>query len=217
MSNLDRQTAAHALVDATVRLAGEGLPLMMRVAPPGGAFVVWDHYPPDDCVDRRSGCRWFYHAHPEGERDGGEHGHFHLFFDRTLFRARADTPLAGPPGGRSSGADIVHLVAIAINGDGLPTRLFTVNRWVTDEWLYPAVAIARRLTRFDLARADGDAFVNAWLTAAVEFFRPEIEAILAARDATIARWTGPDSFEDRSREILSSLPIDINDAVAALG
>jgi hypothetical protein len=217
MPETDRRTAAQALVDATVRLAGEGLPLMMRVAPPGGAFVVWDHYPPDDCVDRLSGCRWFYHAHPEGEREGGEHGHFHLFFDRNLFRGRANTPLAGPPGGRSSGADIVHLIAIAIGVDGLPMRLFTVNRWVTDEWLYPAPAIERRLARFDLARADGDRFVNAWLTAAMAFFRPQVAAALVARDATIAGWDGQDLFEDREREVLSSVPIDINDAVAALG
>ncbi|HEX8554851.1 MAG TPA: hypothetical protein VF695_09105, partial [Sphingomonas sp.] len=183
--------------------------------PPGGAFVVWDHYPPNDCVDHLSGCRWFYHAHPEGERDGGEHGHFHLFFDRARFRGKADTPLAGPPSGRSSGADVVHIIAIAIDLNGLPMRLFTVNRWVTDEWLYPAAAISRRLPRFDLSRAGGDALVNAWLTAAIAFFRPQIRDVLRQRDARIATWTDmPASFENREQEVLSMTPICINDAVA---
>lgn len=216
MTDFDRAASARALIDATVRLAGEGVPLMMRVAPPGGAFVVWDHYPPDDCVDRLSGCRWFYHAHPEGERIGDEHGHFHLFFDRAHFRGKANVPLAGPPGGRSSGADVVHVIAIAIDRQGLPTSLFTVNRWVTDEWLYPAEAILRLMPRFDLSHATGDALLNDWLTVAVAFFRTEIEAALRTRDAEIAASADClDLFEDRSSEILSSVPIDINSAVEA--
>jgi hypothetical protein len=217
MNDRSRAANAQALIDATMRLAADGVPLMTRVAPPDGAFVVWDHHPPDDCVDRLSGCRWFYHAHPEGERDGDEHGHFHLFFDRARFRGKRDAPLGGPPGGRSGGADVVHVIAIAVDLRGLPMRLFTVNRWVTDEWLYPADAIARRLPSFDLGRAGGDALVNTWLTAAVAFFRPQIEDALRARDAGIASWTGgPEALEDRGIEVLSSIEIDVNDAVTAV-
>jgi hypothetical protein len=51
----------------------------------------------------------------------------------------------------------------------------------------------------------------------VRFFRPEIEAALAARDQVIASWTDEaQAFEDRDREVLSQAPIDINAAVAAL-
>ena len=211
----DRKARADALIEATMRLAGAGVPLMMRVAPPGGAFVVWDHYPPEDCVDPVSGCRWFYHAHPEGERDGNEHGHFHLFFDRANFRSKRSTPLAAPPGGRSSGADVVHLIAIAIDLNGLPVRLFTVNRWVTDEWLHPAPALLSHLPRFDLGRAGGDTLVNTWLSAMVAFYRPQIETALQLRDARISSWAkSPGRFEDRNEEVLSLIPIDINEAVA---
>lgn len=214
MTPRERRVAAQRLVAATVRLASEGVPLMTRVAPEGGAFVVWDHYPPDDAVDRVSGARWFYHAHPPGEREEGEHGHFHLFFDRALLPGN---PIAGPVGGVSSGADVVHLAALAIDMDGLPFRLFTVNRWVTDEWLFPANAIAPLLDRFVLSGAGNDALVDAWLTAAVAFYRPEIVAALRARDEVIAGWNSAvDVFEDRTLEVLSAIPIDINDA-ATLG
>ncbi len=214
----ERRAEAQALIGATIRLAEAGVPLMTRVAPEGGAFVVWDHYPPDDAVDRLSGCRWFYHAHPPGERENGEHGHFHLFFDRKLLTRARVRPLASPPGGRSSGADVVHLIAISIDMNGLPMRLFTVNRWVTDEWLHAGPAIIRLLPRFDLAHATGDTLVNAWLTAAVAFFRPEIADAIRTRDAAIEGWSERDDpFEDRGREVLSAIDIDINAAVVAAG
>ncbi len=201
------------LIDATIAVAAAGVPLMLRVVPADAPTEVWAHYPADDAVDPIGGARWFYHAHPPGERVDGEHGHFHLFLARDAFGASA--PLAGPPGGVSSGADVVHIIAITIDERGLPTQLFTVNRWVTDEWLYPASAIAAAFVRFDLVAA-GDPLVDRWLTAAVAFFRPQIEALLGARDAAITAWPDGDiGFEDRGREILSSAAIDINEAVAA--
>jgi hypothetical protein len=215
--DVTRRQAAEALVDATISVAEAGRPLMLRVAPEDGQFAVWSHYPPDDSVDRKSGARWFYHAHPPGERHDGEHGHFHLFFDKTRLDARGATPVAEPLGGASSGADVVHIAAIGISLDGIPTELFTTNRWVTDEWLYAACEIIAELDDFDLTAANGDALVNLWLTTAVRFFRPEIEAALVARDQVIASWTdGEQAFEDRDREVLSQAPIDINAAVAAL-
>lgn len=206
-----RRAAADALIAATIAIAEAGQPLMLRVVPSGGDFLAWNHYPPDDAVDPQSGARWFYHAHGPGERDAGEHGHFHLFLDKSRFADVPLPPLAGPPGGASSGADTVHLIAIGIDLNGLPTRLFTVNRWVTDEWLYAAGEIGEKLGSFDLSAATGDMLVNAWLTAAAAFFWPEIEQALHLRDAEIARWQ-PEWFEDRDREILSSIPIDINSA-----
>jgi len=191
---------------------------MLRIVPGGDLFRAWDHYPPDDAVDAASGARWFYHAHAPGEREAGEHGHFHLFLDPGRLKRRGRRPLAGPPGGASAGADIVHIAAIGIDLNGLPTRIFTVNRWVTDEWLYRAADITAELVRFDLAAATGDALVNRWLTAAVAFFARQIEDVLKLRDAEIARWApSADPFEDRRLEVLSSVDIDINSAVTAAG
>jgi hypothetical protein len=213
-----RKAAAQDLIDATVAIAGAGVPLMLRVVPGGDLFRAWDHYPPEDAVDRASGARWFYHAHAPGEREASEHGHFHLFFDLSRLKRRGRKPLAGPPGGVSAGAEIVHIAAIGIDLNGLPTRIFTVNRWVTDEWIYRAADITAELAGFDLGAATGDALVNRWLTAAVAFFSREIEDALQLRDAEIGRWDpSADPFEDRSLEVLSAIEIDINSAVAAAG
>lgn len=202
------EAAASRLIDTTIAMAQSGRPLMRRVLPDDSA--VWTHYPPDDAVDAVTGARWFYHAHPPEERGNGEHGHFHLFLDRDNF-LDAGGAIAGPVA--SGGAAVVHVAALSIDLAGLPRALFTVNRWVTDEWLYPADAIIARLTRYDLVEArDGDPLVNCWLTAAVAVLAPELRAILTARDAALAG-KPPSWFEDRSVEILSSTPIDLQDCV----
>lgn len=205
-----RARAAAELIDATVAMAADGVPLMKRVVPDAG-YRVWDHYPIDDAVDARTGARWFYHAHPPEERDAGEHGHFHLFLDRENFFPRR--PRAKPLDPDAPDAGVVHIAALSIDFSGLPTKLFTVNRWVTDEWLYDATAIIERLPTFDLSHArDGDPLVNRWLTAAVATFAPEIERILHQRDAALSG-AGPAFFEDRAHEILSATAIDLQSCV----
>lgn len=211
LADLDRRAAAaQELVAATIDMAASGRPLMRRVVPETG-YRVWDHYPADDAVDLATGSRWFYHAHPPEERGENEHGHFHLFLDREAF---GDLPaLAAPVSPGDAG--VVHVAALAIDTAGLPTHLFTVNRWVTDEWLFGATDILERLPDFDLSDANGDALVNRWLTAAVAIFKPEIAAILAERDRRIAG-AAPPFFEDRNQEILSSIPIDLERCVTQL-
>ena len=206
LSGLERrEAAATALVAAPVDMAQSGQPLMRRVVSDDG-HRVWDHYPAEDAVDRQSRSRWFYHAHPPEERSEGEHGHFHLFLNQRAFgRLPA---VAGPLAPKKNDARVVHIAALTIDLTGLPVSLFTVNRWVTDEWLYDAEQIMARLALFDLSGANGDPLVNRWLTAAVATFAPEIGAILRARDATLAG-VAESFFEDRSAEVLSMASIDL--------
>lgn len=208
-----RAEASAELITATIALAESGLPLMRRVVPETD-YRVWDHYPPDDAVDAETGARWFYHAHPPDERDAGEHGHFHLFLDRDTFGGL--TERAKPVDPDAPDAGVVHIAALSIDLNGLPTKLFTVNRWVTDEWLYDAPAILERLHDFDLSKAsDGDPLVNRWLTAAVATFAPEIARVLIDRDEALAG-ASASSFEDRATEILSSIDIDLQHCVTEL-
>jgi len=158
-------------------------------------------------IDAATGARWFYHAHPPEERDAGEHGHFHLFLDRTAFPPLS--ALAAPQAPTPGDAEVVHILALSIDLQGLPTRLFSVNRWVTDEWLHAAPMILERLHLFDVTTAGaGDPLVNRWLTAALAAFAPEVEGALAQRDAAIAG-ARPTFFEDRALEILSEAPVDL--------
>ncbi len=205
-----RQAAAEALIASTVAMAQSGKPLMTRVVPPDD-YRVWDHYPPNDAVDRVTRARWFYHAHPPEERGEDEHGHFHLFLEKSMFRGIK--PLATPV--TDDGAPVVHIAALAVDAMGIPHRLFTVNRWVTDEYLFDADSISARLKRFDLTgAAGGDAEVNRWLTAAVAAFEPEITAILARRDRAIER-DRDDFYEDRATEILSVIDVDLQSCITA--
>jgi len=209
-----RRAAARVLVSATLAMAKGGRPLMTRVLPVAAEPEIWAHYPAEDAVDAESGARWFYHAHPPEERGPGEHGHFHLFLDRSAF-ADAGAPLAGPADDGAARADVVHVIGVAVDPVGLPVRFFTVNRWVTDERLYPADAIRARLTSFELRHAPGDPLVNAWLTALVAVFADEIGMALAARDAALAQ--AGDCFEDRGLELLSTVDIDLDRAVELAG
>lgn len=211
LPTIERSPAAVArLIGATVDVARAGLPLMRRIVPDDADFRVWDHFPADDAVDRRSGARWFYHAHPVEARGDGEHGHFHLFLPATAFAGV--TPLAVPAEPADDAPRLAHLVAVTIDLRGVPTGLFTVNRWVTDEWLFPAEAVIERLDRFRVGTATGDALVNRWLGAMVRAYAPEIAALLVERDRLLLAG-GAGIHEDRAREVLSATRIDLQQLV----
>ncbi|WP_066650710.1 MULTISPECIES: DUF6969 family protein [Sphingomonas] len=199
---MDRSDAANLLIDATLAMAREGVPLMRRLLPSGVPQHLWDHYPEGDAV-APSGSRYFYHSHPPEERGTDEHGHFHLFLPRRAM-PDPDTPRLAAV---EPAHDGVHLVALSVAPSGLPVRAFTTNRWVTDEWLFDAAAIIAALDRFDLRGAPGDPLVNDWLTAAVALARPVIDALLTSRDATLAALDP--RGEDRAVEVLSSAPLDL--------
>lgn len=207
--------SAAALIEATLAVAAERRPLMERLLAPGEAFTEWAHYPPGDAIDLRSGCRYFYHAHAKGERGADEHGHFHLFFERD-HRFTAKQALALPPPSAATTVELVHIAAVAIDYQGLPSGLFTINRWVTNEWMMPAKVIIERLAGFHLEGARGDPLLNRWLTALVRFYGLTIARLLEERDALTQGWA-PERFEDRWQEVLSGTPIHINDAVAVAG
>jgi hypothetical protein len=199
--------AVETFVEATIELASAGLPLMRRVVEDDADFRVWDHFPKDDAVDPTHGTRWFYHAHVPKPTWPHEHGHFHLFLERRHFAARR--AIAGPCEPDSDKPELVHVIALSIDQQGLPIRLFTTNRWATDEWLYPAGEILDRLPAFDLSAATGDPLVNHWLSAAVAAYGPEIYVALRDRDQAIAGRTS-EFFESRDHEMLSRVEIDLD-------
>lgn len=196
------------LLSSTQAMFAEGKPLMQRIFPQDAPIRIWEHYPDGDVVFGEAGSRYFYHCHPPGERAEGEHGHFHLFLAKSAMPATVE-PLRQVASGSSGEprADVVHLAALAISTEGLPLSWFTTNRWVTDEWLYPAGAVAAVLDLFDLRGADGDPHVNDWLTAMVALSRSTILDLLRQRDAVLDRQdpTG----ENRALEIASLSPISL--------
>lgn len=197
------------LMMSTAAMFADGNPLMSRLLPAGQPVELWQHYPPDDVVNGAAGSRFFYHSHPITERSAGEHGHFHLFLAKSAMPSGEAPMIAPPPPANPDAprADVVHIGALAISTEGLPLCWFTTNRWVTDEWIYPASSVAEQLARFDLRGPHGDPLVNDWLTAMVGLCRADLIDLLAKRDAVLeARdMTG----EDRSVEITSIIPITL--------
>jgi hypothetical protein len=185
-----------------------------------GAFTEWTHYPAGDVHDPASHAEYYYHAHPvsDGKR---EHGHFHCFL-RASGMPLGVRPAKVPGLARSeiAGEAMAHLVAIAMDEFGAPVRLFTTNRWVTGETWYAGADVVAMLDRFAISRATPSWPVNRWLGAVVRLFRPQIAALIEARDAAVAARAAlhPDAnvYEDRALEVTSAIDIDIERQVAAV-
>lgn len=183
------------------------------------AFTHWQHYPPGDVHDRNKGALWFYHAHEDdGEgRPWDEHGHFHMFVWTEHVQEGLE-PIALPPEPDFEVGGLCHLVAISFDKAGTPMQVFTVNRWVAQEWQYPAEEVIRLLDKFELENEEY-ALTSRWLMAALKLFRPQIEWSLRERDKTIAlmRDKDPEGFsEDEDMEVLSSFPFDLGAQIDAI-
>ncbi|MCU0948753.1 MAG: hypothetical protein MUF47_10960 [Porphyrobacter sp.] len=214
---MDQREAALIVIETITAMAREGTPLMMRVLPPDNV-QFWDHYPDNDARDQHTRSRWYYHVHAPGDRDPLEHGHFHLFLHRT----QLDDPQAfttAPALGEDAPAHVTHIAGLAIDHSGIPISWFATNRWVTDEFLYPAPIMAAHLDRYNVDATAEDRHVNRFLTAMVALYRSEIVELLAARDAALAALTdtaGPAASES-GEAVLARIPIDLDEKIDCLG
>jgi len=206
MTNVETASPIDTLFALTGQIVEEGVSLVPRVVPSDASFVQYEHYPKGDCIAPTSKSRWFYHAHKPEEREAGEHGHFHMFLPLDMFKGVS--PLKAPPATGPKGkkiAEVVHFAALSFGTDGMPLSWFTVNYWVTFEYLMPAAEIAKRLHRFDMNGAPGDPLVNKWLTAAVQTFHDPIIEMLHERDEVLA----DGQFTDKTIEITSRRAFDL--------
>jgi hypothetical protein len=183
-----------------------------------GTFYELDHYPKGDVYDAEFHAQYYYHAH---RAESGEHGHFHTFLRSKAMPPQArPVPYAGKAKRPTGGDALAHLVAISMNRPGFPIGLFTTNRWVTDETFYPANDVIDMLDRFRIDHTFPCLAVNRWITAVVDLFRPQIEALVTARDETVAQWAQArpdrDVYEDRNLEITSIIDIDADRQIAAV-
>ena len=214
---MDQQQAAETVIETITAMAQASVPLMLRVLPEAD-LRFWDHYPENDARDRRTRSRWYYHVHAPGDRDAHEHGHFHLFLHRT----QLDDPAAftrAPDLGEDAPAHVTHIAGLAIDQAGIPVSWFATNRWVTDEFLYPAPVMAAHLDRYNVDDTDEDALVNRLLTAMVALYRDELADLLTSRDAALAKLIaaeGP-SASEAGHAVLARIPIDLDAKIESLG
>lgn len=214
---MDQQQAALTVIETITAMAHDGVPMMLRVLP-AADVRFWEHYPENDARDARTRSRWYYHVHAPGERDPGEHGHFHLFLHRT----QLDDPAAftrAPQLGEDAPAHVTHIAGLSINHSGIPVGWFATNAWVTDEFLYPAATLIPQLDRYDVDQTAEDPLVNRLLTAMVALYRDELAELLTARDAALAALMasdGPAACE-AGNEVLAAIPIDLDAKIESLG
>jgi len=192
-------------------------------------FTAWTHYPAGDVHDPVTHAEYYYHAHGTSSAAASalapmtrrERGHFHCFLRASGMPAGVrPAKVANLARSEIAGEAMAHLIAIAMDASGTPIRLFTTNRWVTGEVWYAGADVAAMLDRFAIARAAPSWPVNRWLGAMIRLFRPQIAALIEARDAAIAAYatSHPDVnvFEDRALEITSALDIDVERQIAAV-
>ena len=210
--------AAHTVIETITQMAQEQKPLMLRVVPEDGA-TFWKHYPPKDARDKFCKSRWYYHVHAPGDRDEDEHGHFHLFLHRTQLPEGLE-PKVWPPLREDAKAHVTHLIALSIDTMGIPRSWFTVNRYVTNEFLYPAETMIEHLPDFNVDHTAQDDCVNRFVTAMVALYREEIAELLQERDtrqAELFSEHGDAGYEKASgAEVLSSIPIDLDAKISGM-
>ena len=228
--------AAAVLCDCRQVLAARGSTILDEATEGAVDIAAWRRFPEGEVYDPASHAQYFYHCHSapaEGSPAGrDEHGHFHLFLRAEgvptgitplllpeLAIANAPLPRQSAPLKRGGRDEVVHLVAIAIDGHGEPIRLFTTNRWVTGETWYRADDVIRMLDRFQVEAAGVSAVLNRWLGAMVRLFKPEITVLLRNRDKTVTDWRWrrrTNVFEDPRLEITSNFEIDLDARLGAV-
>ncbi|MBV7266684.1 hypothetical protein KCG45_10885 [Erythrobacter sp. WH131] len=210
--------AAQTVIETITAMAQEQKPLMLRVVPEDNV-TFWSHYPPKDARDADCQSRWYYHVHAAGSRDKDEHGHFHLFLHRTQLPEGLE-PKVWPPQGEEAKAHVTHLIGLSIDTVGIPRAWFTVNRYVTNEFLYPADVMIEHLPAFNVDKTKEDGLVNRFVTAMVALYREEIAELLRQRDAKHAELIaehGEKAYEKESGvEVLSQIPIDLDEKISSL-
>jgi len=230
-AEIDRMIAAAAVIrDCRSEFAVRNTNLLGEITGGDPAICAWRHYPDGEVYDPTSHAQYFFHAHTHDSRQAPEQGHFHTFLQAEGMPAGvaplllpelavADAVVAPQAAPLKHGTrdEVSHLIAIAIDARGEPIRLFTTNRWVTGETWYRAEDVVKMLDRFVIAGGGPSVIVNRWITAIVELFRPQIAALLRARDETVMAWRRrrrTHVLEDPRLEITSSLDIELDTQLA---
>lgn len=187
----DQARAAGALSARLLDWADRGLSAPALLLGGARGFVEWAHYPQPDALDADSGWRFYYHAHAASQRLRDEHGHFHVF--------------APAPGGSFS-----HWIGVTLDRRGLPMRLFTTNRWVTDEQWRDAPQLAGRRPRL---RGAEPREVGAWLEDLLCLYADEVAGLQRERDQRM-RGRG---LDDQRLRIPSQCRVNLVRRLHALG
>jgi len=213
--------AAANVLESERELAQAGSSVVMEVLRDQGDFLVWERYPKGDLFDLKNHSHYFYHAHTPDEMADGENGHFHLFVRPANIAPEMEPwRLPGAVVPEDPAARFAHIGAISVDNQGRLIRLFTTNRWVTNETLYRAEDVITLLDHFAIQLDRPSKAVNRWLTSLITLYRPQLEALLTARDATLDAFAqehpGSELLEDRALQNTSEVFVDTVKQIEAI-
>lgn len=188
---ISAQNFKQKIIDIIESLKTEGSNLVKKVL--NGKKYVRDpytHYPYDGGItDTVTGCRIFFHAHRENE-----YGHFHTFVT-------------------DDNGDLVHLVLISMNENGVPFGISTVNRWVTGDKYVKADVLKKYLISFQMeASLFKEKRIVDFVKLVLNAYQQEIFQLFDERDEWIKNYINNnyrEPFEDRDYEILSERKINV--------
>ena len=194
------EAAAMSALSIPLAYAERGSNLSTAALAGARSCLEYRHYPFNDVVDTGAGTRFFYHAHPLAQPGQREHGHFHLFLERTN--------------------RFHHLAALSLDPQGRPVRWFSTNRWVTGEHWLAAPRWEKPLADFAIHARGRMAPIADWLTAMVSLYRAELLSLLRRRDARLEQLsrTRPRQsvWNDQQLHVLSQIPISLEAQVGKL-
>lgn len=205
--------AGARLLQTYAELARRGEHLFGRVLA-GQAPKQWAHYPEDDAFCRSGGYQWFYHSHSPQDRPGAvEHGHIHLFARRPLWgrrlQSKSEKTFATLCGNPSSKAKTRHLLTIGFDAKGIPISLFTVNSWVTGDLMLGSELSLELLSTMELDT--GHEEIDAVVESTVRMCLPELAELFADRDRALSANGGVGLLDDLALELISEIPIDLDE------
>jgi hypothetical protein len=200
------------LLDAALILQKRQQTVLSQLAPKNGVFTLWNHYPSAEVSDPYTACQYFYHSHRTTVR---EHGHFHLF---GLFESDGSLHLKGTPWIGDDAPS--HLIAVSINSQGLPVKVFCPNRWVTKGHWLPANILLAQLDKFSINSNMRWSVTSRWLTGLVQLFWPQIEAVLKARDLLAVQLRNGRHWRtflsDETIAVINYIPVNLHQQIAYL-
>lgn len=166
-------------------MSGSGNNLLHYTLQQNPSYQKMSHYPKGDRIDHSSGAQYFYHCHRE-DLDTTEHGHFHCFLRYKQIPKRIK-PAGLEDWDRYIDNPMTHLVAIGMNQQGMPIRLFTVNRWVTSEVWYDAIHAPKFVKQFTMNLEDESYWqvLDKWVEGMLQLFSPQISWLHQERDRII--------------------------------
>jgi hypothetical protein len=205
--------AAAEVIECVAALADKDRNPVTEVLASASTVEEWAHFPAGDVVDPATHSQYYYHAHAAAERVSGEHGHFHTFVrPKLVCPERTPRSVAGHAADVVESSWVAHLAGISTDASGNLIRLFTTNRWVTDEVWYGADDVIAMLDEFDITAAQPSYDLNRWVSAVIRMFRPQIADLLRTRDEIVARWQAAhperDVFEDCELQVVSEIDVD---------